>query len=352
MKQNIIGIQQIGVGIPDLQKAWTYYRKHFGMDIPIFQESAEAKLMTRYTGGKVHSRTAVLAINLKGGSGLEIWQFTSRKTEAPAFELQMGDTGIVMAKVKSPDVKLAYQHLKNNGAYLIGGLQTAPDGLPCFYLKDEIGSIYQVVQGKDWFRKSEHITGGICGAVIGVSNMEKSLKFYSNLLGYDHIIYDKTEPFDDFKELPGGKNKIRRVLLSKTKENTGNFSKLLGVSTIELIQVLDRNPRKIFENRFWGDLGFIHLCFDVYNMKELEKNLSANGYPFTVDSSSSFDMGEAAGHFSYIEDPDGTLIEFVETYRIPILKKIGWYLDVSKRDRTKTLPDWMLGTLKFNRKKD
>ena len=87
-------------------------------------------------------------------------------------------------------------------------------------------------------------------------------------------------------------------------------------------------------------------------MKELEDNFAKNGHPFVIDSSSNFEMGEAAGHFSYIEDPDGTLIEFVETYRIPILKKIGWYLDVSKRDRTKTLPNWMLGTLKFNRVKD
>ena len=87
-------------------------------------------------------------------------------------------------------------------------------------------------------------------------------------------------------------------------------------------------------------------------MKELESSFSSKGYPFTVDSASKFDMGEAAGHFSYIEDPDGTLIEFVETYRIPILKKIGWYLDVSKRDRTKTLPDWMLSALRFGRVKD
>jgi catechol 2,3-dioxygenase-like lactoylglutathione lyase family enzyme/uncharacterized glyoxalase superfamily protein PhnB len=352
MKQNIIGIQQIGVGIPDVHQAWAYYRKHFGMDIPIFQESAEAKLMTPYTGGIVHSRSAVLAINIKGGSGLEIWQFTSRKTAPPDFTLQLGDYGIMIAKVKAQDVKAAYESMKKNGAHVIGALHRAPDGNDCFYVKDELGAIFQVVQGNDWFRKGEHVTGGICGAVIGVSDIDRSKKFYGDLLGYDAVIYDQTDVFNDFKDIPGGAHRIRRVLLGKSKENTGNFSKLLGSSHIELIQVLDRPARKIFENRFWGDLGFIHLCFDVYNMKELEKNFADHGYPFTVDSSSSFDMGEAAGHFSYIEDPDGTLIEFVETYRIPILKKIGWYLDVSKRDRTKTLPDWMLGTLKFNRVKD
>jgi hypothetical protein len=72
-----------------------------------------------------------------------------------------------------------------------------------------------------------------------------------------------------------------------------------------------------------------------------------------VDSSGSFDMGEAAGYFSYIEDPDGTLIEFVETHKIPILKKIGWYLDLRKRSNPeKPLPRWMLKTLGLGRVKD
>jgi hypothetical protein len=60
-------------------------------------------------------------------------------------------------------------------------------------------------------------------------------------------------------------------------------------------------------------------------------------------------MGAAAGHFSYIEDPDGTLIEFIETHRIPILKKIGWYLNLKKRNPTKPLPSWILKAMRFNR---
>jgi hypothetical protein len=60
-------------------------------------------------------------------------------------------------------------------------------------------------------------------------------------------------------------------------------------------------------------------------------------------------MGEAAGHFAYIEDPDGTLIEFVETHKLPILKKLGWYLDLRKRNAYKPLPDWMVRLLRFSR---
>ena len=56
--------------------------------------------------------------------------------------------------------------------------------------------------------------------------------------------------------------------------------------------------------------------------------------------------------FAYIEDPDGTLIEFVETHKIPIMKKWNWYLDLTKRNPEKRLPGWMLKALGFGRVKD
>lgn len=97
-----------------------------------------------------------------------------------------------------------------------------------------------------------------------------------------------------------------------------------GPTQIELLQALDREPNKIFEDRLWGDLGYIHVCFDIHGMDGLRKRAASLNYPFTVDSAQSFDMGDAAGHFSYVEDPDGTLMEFVETHRVPIYKPFGF----------------------------
>ena len=38
----IAGIQQIGIGVRNAKEAFDWYRRHFGMDIPIFEEAAEA----------------------------------------------------------------------------------------------------------------------------------------------------------------------------------------------------------------------------------------------------------------------------------------------------------------------
>lgn len=352
MDKIICGIQQLGIGVPDMHKAWKWYRRAFGMDIRIFEESADAPLMSKYTGNKVQSRTAALALNMKGGGGFEIWQYTSREPQLPNFEIQLGDLGIMVCKMKVPDVKTAFAYHKEIDLDILGGLNTGPDGNKHYFIKDEYQNIFQVTKGNDWFSSNSTLTGGTEGAIIGVSDIKKAKTLYCDILGYDKVIYDKEGVFDDLSAIPGGNAIIRRVLLKRTQATTGSFSKFFGSGSLELVEVKDRAPKKIFENRYWGDRGYIHLCFDIKNMKALKKECAENGFPFTVDSSDVFEMGEASGHFSYIEDPDGTLIEFVETYKIPLIKKIGWYLSLEKRDPTKPLPTWLLKMLAFNRVKD
>ena len=98
------------------------------------------------------------------------------------------------------------------------------------------------------------------------------------------MVYDKEGTFEDLKGIPGGEGKFRRILLQHSEDRKGPFSRLFGPTEIELVQALDRKPEKIFKNRIWGDLGFIHLCFDVLGMKALKEECTAKGFPFTVDS--------------------------------------------------------------------
>ncbi|MDD2381143.1 MAG: VOC family protein, partial [Mariniphaga sp.] len=87
MKGKINGIQQLGVGVENLQEAWKWYRKNFAMDIRMFEEEAVAELMLPHTGGQPRKRHAVLALNMRGGGGFEIWQHKGKKPEYPSFEV-------------------------------------------------------------------------------------------------------------------------------------------------------------------------------------------------------------------------------------------------------------------------
>jgi catechol 2,3-dioxygenase-like lactoylglutathione lyase family enzyme len=348
----ISGIQQIGIGVKDAEQAWAWYRKNFSMDIPVFKSADVADLMLPYTGGKPQERYAILALNIAGGGGFEIWQYTQRNPVAPDFKILLGDLGIFAAKIKCRNVPEMYAYAKENKLDIVTELANDPAGKPHFFLKDPYGNLFEIVHDEVWFKNRKELTGGIAGCTIGVSDMKKSMEFYRDVLGYDVVVYDKTGSFSDYNGIDGGNDAFRRVLLKHSKERVGGFSKLLGPSQIELLQVENRTQHKIYDKRFWGDLGFIHLCFDINGMKNLEEKCAKLNYPFTVNSSQSFDMGEAAGHFAYIEDPDGSLIEFVETHRVPILKKIGFYLDLRKRAPEKSLPNWMITALSLARVKD
>lgn len=354
MAKQINGIQQLGVGVENLQEAFKWFRQNFGMDILVFDEKAVAELMLAHTEGETRERHAILALNMQGGGGFEVWQHTGKTPLKSHFTIQLGDLGISIGKLKTTNVQTAYNNFKEKGLNLLTNVTEDPAGNPHFYVKDAFGNIWEFVQNSYIFMPTKALNGGIFGTVIGVNDMESSLKVYSGILNYDQMVYDKTEVFHDWQGLPGSINKFRRVLLRHNEKRNGAFSPLFGPSEIELVQVLDRDPVDIFKGRMWGDPGFIHLCFDIHGMDDLRIEVKEKGFPFTVDSSNqgdTFDMGEAAGSFAYIEAPEGTLIEFVETHRVPILKKLGLYINLRNRPVNKPLPRFILKLFSLKRVK-
>ncbi len=351
----ISGIQQVGVGVKNVYEAWRWYKKYFGYDVRVFEEAAPANYMLPYTGGESRERHAALALNLQGGGGFEIWQYTSRTPQPPKEEIQLGDLGFFCGKLRTQDALGTYEFFKSENVDLVDSPRLDPRGNLHFYVRDLYGNIFDILENKNpWFKHEQKHTGGTFGVSIGCSDLEKSIAFYKEILGYDKLIYRGEGLYDDLNGLPSGKKEFKRAILSDGGKRSGAFSRMFGESEVELFEIQEGDPKSIFEGRFWGDLGFIHLCFDVSGMDSLRELCNSKGHPFTVDSSEalegdSFDMGEAAGHFAYIEDPDGALIEFVETHKVPVMKKLGIYLNLKKRNPEKPLPNFVVKALGMSR---
>lgn len=350
MAKNICGIQQVGVGVPNVKEAWNWYIKNFNMDIRVFEEKAVAELMLPHTQGKTRERYAALAINMNGGGGFEIWQHTGKEPVMPLKPVLFGDLGISVTMMKCQDIQKCYDNFVEKGLDIPAKICHNPAGTKHFYVKDLYGNIFDFIEEKSIFLNN-NISGGVFGVTVGVKNIEESISVYHDILGYDEIVYDRTGRFDDLKKIPGGEEEMRRVLLKHSKPRKGPFSKVLGPSQIELVEVKSRQPKDIFEGRMWGDPGFIHICFDIRGMNDIREEAEKAGFPFTVDSAESFDMGEAAGHFTYIQAPEGTLIEFVETYKVPIIKKLGLFVNMKNKNPEKSLPKFLLKALRFNKVK-
>lgn len=285
-------------------------------------------------------------MNMQGGGGFEIWQFTSRNPSGARFKIEFGDLGVFAVKIRTRDCSKALDFLSKLGARILTQPHQHPDGKRSFFVEDPFQNVFEIRECDSWFSESTHPMGGVLGVCIGVSDLEKSKKLYSGLLGFDHSRFERKEEISDWD---GNQISVSRSLFSMRGKNPGAFGALLCHAQIELVQVLGREPKKIFQNRYWGDLGFIHCCFN--GLDELKSQAQSKGFAFTVDSQDSFDMGQAAGRFCYLEDHGGTLIGMVETHKVSILEKFNWYLNLKKNPK-KNLPGFMVKMMALNWVKD
>lgn len=338
MKEKVIcGIQQVGIGVSDVIEAWKWYYDTFGYEIKIVDAEGVAERMLPYTGGKPQPRRAIMAFNIRGGGGFEIWQPKGRDLNYLKEPVRLGDLGILVAKIKTADIDNAYTTFMSRNLNVISEISKTPMGYRHFFMKDPYDNLFEVEEDGYVFINEKKTTGGANGATLGVSDMDKSIAFYGQLLDYDKVVFDETGIFPDLQGVCGGENRLRRVVLERSKPIEGPLCKVMGTSHIELIQNLDVQGKKLLDGRYWGDPGFIHLCFDVRNMDAIQQQTEALGHPFVCDSGVDFDMGDANGHFTYVEDPDGTLIEFVETFKVPIAKKFGLSFNLADKDDHKPL---------------
>ena len=142
----ISGIQQIGVGTEDFRKSWNWYIEMFGADVRILEDDTVAERMLPYTGGKPQQRHACIAVNLQGGGGFEIWQYSKRKPVSCPFEIAVGDLGILAAKLNCRDVAAFHKWLSAKWQDC-SMPENMPDGTPCFYVKDLYGTSMPVLEG-------------------------------------------------------------------------------------------------------------------------------------------------------------------------------------------------------------
>lgn len=346
MNAIVSGIQQIGLGVPDVERSFAWVKRALGADVPLFDDAGPAPLMTRYTGGAVHRRRALLAANLRGGGGLEIWQFTSR-APAPPRPVSLDERGLLMVRIKALDVRACAAAVP--AAVRVPPIRDAAGRLHVV-LEDPFGHWFDVMEADDWFApragRRGTFTGGVAGAVVGVRDLLASVAFYRDLLGY-RVAREDEGPLPELAGLPGA-DAVRARVRMVHEPAGGPFAPLLGSTTLDLVQA-DAPKGHVRDGRLWGDPGLIHLCFDVRGMDALKARFDAAGHPFTVDSAERFDMGQASGRFAYAEDPDGTLVELVEAYTLDVVRPLGLSLELRDRDPSKPLPHWMIRALALKR---
>lgn len=152
---------------------------------------------------------------------------------------------------------------------------------------------------------------GVDHVGIGVSNMEKSLKFYGDLLGFKEVMFDYTGPLPGLESLTGKPDTKARIVMLKN-QNTG----AVGQGLVKLVQLLPPSKPEactIVDEALWGDVGIAEACFNVRPSAKtifnemLEKGIKAALTP----STGPFPPHQAVATYAYMRDPDNGLVEFI-----------------------------------------
>jgi catechol 2,3-dioxygenase-like lactoylglutathione lyase family enzyme len=132
-----------------------------------------------------------------------------------------------------------------------------------------------------------------CHLVVGVTDMDRALAFYRDLLGMD-VVFESLisgEPFD--------------AVLHATRKQEGRVvGGLLGGMMVELLSI-GANPPDQKQRR--GITGIHNVSLSVTDLDDTHRRITATGY---VADQEPFEIGGVRMFF--VKDPDRTPVEFIE----------------------------------------
>jgi catechol 2,3-dioxygenase-like lactoylglutathione lyase family enzyme len=135
---------------------------------------------------------------------------------------------------------------------------------------------------------------------ITVSNLERSLTFWQNVLGFElsHRAHQTAELASEITGVAGAEISIAVV-------------KAPGGHKIELLEYLAPPDRKHVDLRPC-DVGHVHIALTVDNLEAVLNTIAASGWK-AAGQPQTLQSGPNAGkRVVYVRDPDGTTIEFMQ----------------------------------------
>ena len=136
---------------------------------------------------------------------------------------------------------------------------------------------------------------------ITVSNLERSLDFWQNVLGLElsHRVHQTGELAAEITGVPGAE--ISLAVL-----------KVPGGHKIELLQYLAPADRKQNVDFRPCDVGSVHVALTVDDLNAVLEKIAASGWKAGRKPQTLTTGPNAGKRVIYVRDPDGTTIEFMQ----------------------------------------
>ena len=153
---------------------------------------------------------------------------------------------------------------------------------------------------------------GLHHVSIGVSDMDRSLCFYKDVLGFGRVLFDLTFNDVSMNQVVGRSVKIRMAML----ENE------IGRGAVKLVKLLPlyeghrgHRPRPIPHDRRWGDAGHLEMAVEASDIAQTYDDFQKRGLPILLETQHWHIPGVLDGVYFYLKDPDGTFVEVIDQSR-------------------------------------
>jgi catechol 2,3-dioxygenase-like lactoylglutathione lyase family enzyme len=139
------GVRSVGIGVTDLKRSMSFYRKHLGLDRVVIDshESFSGLVDEVSCGNRTQVRSCVLA-NSKGSGTIELIEVMKPRGRSIPFATNFGDFGYLQVCLYCNDIEEVAAYCEKEGIEVLSRPQLMDDGIPehkgsFLYAKDPDG---------------------------------------------------------------------------------------------------------------------------------------------------------------------------------------------------------------------
>ena len=298
------GVHHMAMGVEGLETMKTFYRDLMGFTevYADFGES-EQEIMREVTRSSRTVFSGTILRQKAGGILLELIHMVEPSPRPIRRDVRYGDIGVAKITVAASSVRSVYEELKDRVQFCSTPKTTLAPNLGDYefvYCRDPEGNLVEIVSTSLW---SGGEFGGALAAGIAVSDLERSVRFYRNHLGFSVVMVETHEAFSGLVDEVSGTagTRVRSCLLSAV---------VRGEAMVELFETLTPRGRSIPFSTRWGDYGYLQVAFNCDDIPGIAWDLEKAGMDLLCGPKVM--EGSILGHpgeFLYARDPDGIPIE-------------------------------------------
>jgi catechol 2,3-dioxygenase-like lactoylglutathione lyase family enzyme len=301
-----LGVHHVGMGVRNLELMKAFYWKTLEFT-KVFEEFSEQRnpMPEMFRNSEHIVQGGIMLDQEAEGVIVELIQLRVPSPRPIHKEIKYGDIGINKMTIAVSDVEVFYREYQGKVTFSSEPKSTKITDWGDYhfvYGRDPEGNLIEFVSAPKV--RVERGFGGIRWLGLSVTDLERSVAFYQEYLGFDKVVVRPHVRFSGLvDEISGNPDtQVRSCLLANSR----------GGGMLEIYEVLKPRGRSLPFDARWGDFGCMELALMCDDIHEMGKYFEQEGMEFlSRPAFVPLTEPEGEGWYVYFKDPDGFPVEVI-----------------------------------------